>query len=257
MRGIETDIDRCLHLLQARCLDDGWVWPEHKLFFRFWPAQTFSLEDVLASKRRFPDLLVLHCWVDVWYWHKQVVLSKLASLLGQSRRVYARQTRFERSTAAALDDFMRKHHIHPNPAVRHNFALVNKELPVAMASFSRGKKMFKNGTQVKSFEMVRFATESGYNVVGGLSKLIRGFARLYQPDDLVCYADLDWSDGRGYRALGFKALEIKPPQFFWLDPVQMRRYYPDQIQNPHGYIKIWNTGSQKFELDFSSQDLKI
>jgi hypothetical protein len=250
LKVAEEEIKFLMRGLGGQAHDKVWIWPEKKLVFRYWPAESFLLSEVLESKREYADFLVLHCWADVWFHRKPVVLSRLTSLLGKSKRVFARKTLFERSTASNLSDFMSLNHLHPTPPQRHNFALSLSGQTLAMASFSRPKKMLKNGKIVRSYEMIRFANVLNTNVIGGLSKLIEGFCRLYQPDDLVCYADRDWSDGRGYLALGFKELGQKPPQFFWLDPQSLTRYYPSEVQDPRGLLKIWNSGSLKYGLDF-------
>jgi hypothetical protein len=49
-------------------------------------------------------------------------------------------------------------------------------------------------------------------VVGGLDKLLKAFVTDFHPDDIMTYADRDWSNGRSYEKLGFTRLEQTEPQ---------------------------------------------
>jgi hypothetical protein len=46
----------------------------------------------------------------------------------------------------------------------------------------------------RSYELLRFASLQGYVVVGGMDKLMKAFMHENQPDDIMSYADKDWSE---------------------------------------------------------------
>ena len=76
------------------------------------------------------------------------------------------------------------------------------------------------------------------------SKLLKAFELEHNPDDIMSYADRDWSDGRSYEVLGFERIEITKPQSFMLDNQTLRRY--SAKENIKDSIKIFNAGSIKF-----------
>ena len=77
-----------------------------------------------------------------------------------------------------------------------------------MATFSNKRKMSRQGPDYTSAELIRFATKDGFTVTGGLSKLIKHYMKMLAPNDLMSYADRDWSLGKGYLAAGFKLKTI-------------------------------------------------
>ena len=88
------------------------------------------------------------------------------------------------------------------------------ETLVAVGEFSSARTM-KDGR--RSYEWVRYASEPGVRVVGGMGKVLQKFVDEVHPDDVMTYADLEWSDGGAYRALGFEPEGLKAPVTFAID----------------------------------------
>lgn len=85
---------------------------------------------------------------------------------------------------------------------------------VAVATFSNARKWLKSGREIRSYEWVRYASATGVRVVGGMGKCLQAFMDEVHPDDVMSYADVRWSDGDAYRALGFECEGIiKKPEF--------------------------------------------
>ncbi len=128
------------------------------------------------------------------------------------------------------------------------------ELLVAVGTFAHPRLFLREGLAHRSFELVRFANLLNTTVVGGLDKVVSHFIKQHQPDDLMTYADLDWSDGQSYRTLGFEAISDTPPQLFWVDPGTWQRYLPHRLPGSlseqsaleQGFVAIYNAGSRKF-----------
>jgi hypothetical protein len=47
-----------------------------------------------------------------------------------------------------------------------------------------------------------------------MGRILKAFISDVQPDDIMTYADLEWSEGKVYDALGFTLEGWKPPVFF-------------------------------------------
>jgi hypothetical protein len=127
-----------------------------------------------------------------------------------------------------------------------------QQLLVAVASFSGGKKIVRNGQACRSYELIRFANLLGCTVVGGFDKLLKKFIEENQPDDIMTYADRDWSDGRSYEKLGFERIAATPPQSFLINPQTLERHHHLEANDQLGFIKIWNTGNWKYIKPFYS-----
>ena len=234
------------------------------------PDTFVQLSDALAAE----GIKVIHLWEDVWYSKKAVVQSRLRAAFGISQRIPARLTKVRRIDKPTLERFMDAHHLQVSTNAKFKYGLflpknyqrilkddspatpfltqqmtIQGEALVAVASFSGGKNILREGGMFRSFELIRFANHLDCTVVGGLDKLLKAFVTELQPDDIMTYADRDWSDGRSYERLGFERMGATPPHTFWVNPNTWERHYaerllPDDI-GLH-WIKVYNSGNWKF-----------
>ncbi len=217
-------------------------------------------------------LRLIHLWEDVWYTQQVIVQSRLLSFFGQSATIPARLTQSRRIDKPTLDTFLLENHLQIPAGAKFKYGLYlpkryfrviesdkniftqktselladNDEMLMAVASFSTARKFVREGITYRSFELIRFANLKGFTVVGGFDKLLKTFIREQNPDDIMTYADADWSDGASYEKLGFERMELTPPQSFGLDENLQRvwsRNEPETIEK-----KVWNTGSWKYLL---------
>lgn len=127
--------------------------------------------------------------------------------LGKLPTVFARKCtarRIDRNTAAV---FLNAHHRMGDTTARFRYGLFGRRSPdenedslLAVATFSNGRTM-KDGS--RSFEWIRYASEEGLRVVGGMGKLLEAFVADVHPDDVMTYVDSSLSDGASYIELGF------------------------------------------------------
>lgn len=229
----------------------------------FQPEQLLSLQ----AKYQERGLLLVHLWEDVWLSKREQVLSRIRSFCGHNKTLYARKTEIialdHRQTAAFLDG----NHLQGYVKAKYNYGITLNGNLVAVGCFSHVRPMKSKGMAYQSAELVRFATRSGYTIIGGLSKLIKHFLQKVQVNDLMTYADRDWSLGKGYHKLGFRQSDITPPAFLYVDIKTLNRYFPHrlpkEILNAHqaqnilnlddfilqkGFVKLFNTGNLKYHL---------
>lgn len=88
---------------------------------------------------------------------------------------------------------------------------------VAVATFSNARKWIKGDKVIRSYEWTRYASLPGLRVNGGMGKLLKAFIKDVKPDDIMSYADLEWSEGKVYEQLGFKLEGHKDPVCFRID----------------------------------------
>ena len=88
---------------------------------------------------------------------------------------------------------------------------------VAVASFSNARKWAKGEKIIRSYEWTRYASLPHLRVVGGMGRILKAFIKDVQPDDIMSYADLEWSEGRVYEQLGFTLEGYKAPVCFRID----------------------------------------
>jgi hypothetical protein len=175
------------------------------------------------------------------------VIARIQSLLGVNKRIHGRKTVVKRISKPIADLFLNNNHLQGAVSARYKYGLILEEELVAVATFSAARKM-NFSENYKSVELIRFAVKAGYSVTGGLSKLIAGFAADLEPQDIMTYADRDWSTGDAYHRLGFQQTGILEPQYFALTENLQRYLIKDSLDTYSE--KVFNTGSLKFVLKF-------
>lgn len=233
------------------------------------PDTFVSVSDAWAAM----GIKVVHIWEDVWRAKKGVVQSRLRSLFGLSYRIPARLTEVRRIDKPTLDAFLEINHLQVSTTAKYKYGLFLPQryfrvlekwaekpdlsllrpepssLLVAVASFSGGKNIPRNAQTYRSFELIRFANVLDATVVGGLDKLLKAFIKEVHPDDIMTYADRDWSNGQSYERLGFERLGTTPPQAFLVNPETFEREYTTPESKLENAVKVYNSGNIKYLLD--------
>ena len=228
---------------------------------------TVSAFDFICLQNEFQQngAQLVHLWEDVWSKRKTQVLNRISSLSGLNKRVHGRKTKVVPVYKQDADLFFDRYHINGSVNAKYWFSLVHESEIVAMASFSQVRPMKHKGEGYRSVELVRFASKPGLTVTGGLTKLIKYFSGIVSFNDLMSYADRDWSLGKGYGSSGFKLEGITEPSTIILDTKTLNRYFPHRLPiylsykdkpklelttflKENGLMEIFNTGNLKYIL---------
>jgi len=189
------------------------------LFYR-----SLSYPIVHVDKQLTDNTKLIHIDEDLLLSRKEVVITRIAVAAGKARKIYARHTVLLRVNKEDAMEFQRNHHLQVSLPGKYRFGLYNQGELVSIAVFSGGRKMHQQPDSYRSFELLRFCHKSGYLVIGGLSKLIHGMIRHFNPGDIMTYVDRDWSDGRNYEKIGFHPVGKTASQKFYIDHIDGTRY---------------------------------
>lgn len=225
---------------------------------------------------RSQGIMAVALWEDYWLARKNIVQSRLAATLGISAKIPARLTLARRIDNAATEHFLEANHLNGSTLSKFRYGLFlpkryyrvlpegftfdtsADEMLVAVATFSHARIFEQNGAPFRSHELIRFASLLNTNVVGALDKLLNAFIREKAPDDIMTYADLEWSDGRSYKRLGFEERGSMPPRKAYVEVAGMRRVrtrvetgQPGE-EPPVEYLTVYNLGSIKYVRDIKS-----
>jgi hypothetical protein len=226
-------------------------------------------EQVIALQEDFhkQGKTMINLWEDRWICNRDQVMFRLKSLLGLNYRIHGRKTILRRVSRTESDTFFNLNHLQGTAKARHLYGLFYNDEIVAVAGFSGTRLMPREGENYRSAELVRFACKGGVTVIGGLTKLIKHFMNELKPDDLMSYADRDWSVGKGYDASGFVLNQTTDPMVIWLCKANLKRYFIQRLPLnilrdledltiddktryllAHNFIKLFNTGNLKYKL---------
>jgi len=200
-------------------------------------------------------IYLVHLWQDIWQNRHDQVLGRIRSITGRNQRIHGRKTKITVITQKQADEFLEAHHLQGTASAKYRFALTAGDDLLVVACFSNLRYMKKGGPVYRSAELIRFATCTGFTVTGGFSKLLKYFIELYRPDDIMSYADRDWSLGKAYEQAGFQLSEITPPSEIWLEEGTGKRFFAhrlprvtDERPDARRYRRIFNTGNLKYIL---------
>lgn len=197
---------------------------------------------------------------DRWECEREAIEKRLLAHCGIFDKIFARNCDVKRIEKTAARDFTGKYHSYGAAKSRYCYGLYARRRTganestltgelVAVAEFSNARRWIKSGKEIKSYEWIRYSSIPQTRVVGGMGKLLEAFIEDVHPDDIMSYADLEWSDGSVYRQLGFSTDGRKPPVTFGIDKstwkrtplAKMQDYSPDT-----GYFM--NLGSLKYRM---------
>ncbi|RZL38468.1 MAG: hypothetical protein EOP00_28500, partial [Pedobacter sp.] len=181
--------------------------------------QNAEADSLIALQKTYQKngLQLVHLWEDIWLTKRLQVLSRMRSFLDLNDRVHGRKTKINSVSVAESKSFLEENHLQGYVNAKFNYGLFVGDQIVALASFSGARPMKSKGENYKSAELVRFASKAGVTVVGGLGKLIKHFLEQHPMQDLMTYADRDWSLGKGYDKMGFQLSQSVTPIFFYFD----------------------------------------
>lgn len=207
------------------------------------PADLIDLQFENESK----DIKLVHLWEDVWLTKPNQVIARIKSLLGKNIRIHGRKTVVKKVNKLIADGFLIENHLQGTVSSRYKFGLFLNDELIGIATFSALRKM-NHTPNYTSAELIRFAIKAGFSVTGGLSKLIRAFKINFKPNDLMTYADCDWSRGEAYSKLGFNKVSYLEPAEFLLNEDFDRSIIKNNCELTHQ--TVFNTGSLKYILKF-------
>ena len=219
---------------------------------------------------------------DRWNSQREISQARILAHMEIFFPIYARNCevrKIDRKTAA---DFLAETHSYGNATCRYCYGLFLKRHTghiavmlntcsapslsgqaeagtlVAVASFSNARKWIKGDKTIRSYEWTRYASLPHLRVIGGMGRLLKAFIQDVEPDDIMSYADLEWSEGKVYEQLGFTLEGYKTPVCFQIDTDSWtRNMYGGQkcqVPRPEKLCFFQNFGSAKYRLKLTEYE---
>ncbi len=189
---------------------------------------------------------------DIWRRAREMTENRLLAHLGKFRSVFARNTQVRRITKPQASQFLGRCHTYGDASARYRYGLFTKDSElVAVGSFSSGRTWKKEDATIRSYEWVRYASLPDTRVVGGMGKVLSAFIVEVHPDDVMSYADLEWTDGQVYERLGFIPDGVREPVAFSVNPDTWKRTALTRVNCESGLSEAYfhvNLGSRKYRL---------
>ena len=155
--------------------------------------------------------------LDIW-------TSMIKNKLGFNTKIYARKCQVKEVSSQEARKFLEDNHLQGYANSKIRLGLYYNEELVSLMTFSKPRY-----TKNYDWELVRFCTLKGFNVVGGASKLLSSF-RSNHKGSIISYANRRWSNGDLYRRLGFKEINRTSPGYYYFKENEMILYTRDKFQ---------------------------
>jgi hypothetical protein len=162
---------------------------------------------------------LIQIFSDEWTFKQNIIKSKILNLIGKSKRIFARKCKVVELCPKDKSEFLIETHLQGDDKSSIRLGLKYEDDLVAVMTF--GKSRFSAKYE---YELVRFASKNGINVIGGAGKLLSYFINTFNPTSIVTYADLRYSQGNLYKQLGFTKLHRSSPNYFYFKLSEGVRY---------------------------------
>ena len=172
-----------------------------------------------------------HIFEYEWNTRKDKVLSHLKNILKKNTAsIFARKCIIKEVDTQNATKFIDTNHIQGYAPSSIKLGLYYNDELVSLMTF--GKSRFNKNYQ---YELVRFCSKAGYNVVGGASKLFKYFIKTYNPKSIISYSDIAKTTGKIYDTLGFKTISESEPNYVWVYRTNVYTRYQCQ---KHRLVKL-------------------
>ncbi len=213
-----------------------------------------AIEDIKSYEGR--PLIITE---DRWNSQRPMMEARLLAHLEIFTSVFARNCIVRKTDRAEARAFLAANHSYGYAACRHHYGLFTKSDSrlIAVATFSNARKWIKDGKEIRSYEWTRYASLPGVRICGGMGKLLKAFINDVRPDDIMSYADLEWSEGEVYRTLGFIREESKGAVFFRVNPETWERRAIRHANIPDGDAESCGEEAGMFLRNFGSAKYRM
>lgn len=200
---------------------------------------------------------LLHLFSDEWLLKREIVESLIRSKLNCNSRLYARKCSVVEVDTHIKNMFLNQCHMQGEDKSLIKLGLVCNDELISVMTFCKAR--FNRNYE---WELSRFCTKLGYNVVGGFSKLLANFRKDYS-GSIISYADRRYSDGRVYSKNGFQLIHVNSPSYYYVDKNYLERHNRMKFQKKYigsydcteyekaremGFNKIFDCGTLAYGL---------
>lgn len=234
---------------------------------------TYHLEKTVECE--YKNIRLIHILEDEWKTNKSLIKSKLSHIMNMSTSIktYSRKCKIVTVPTEIKRIFLNNNHIQGNDHGIINIGLEYETKLVAVMTFCKRRIFMNCNNKIEGeFELSRYASLVGYNVIGGASKLLSYFIKTYTPTKIISYADRRWTYSKNnlYERIGFKKVSNGTPNYWYFGRgSNYKRFHRfgfakhtlekrlpkfdsnltewENMKN-NGWDRIWDCGNLKYEM---------
>lgn len=247
--------------------------PELKIAIEFdglyWHSNKFVENNYHLKKTKLCEvqgIQLIHVFEDEWIYKKDIIKSVLKSkILTSNNIIYARKCIIKEVSSKDCVIFLNNNHIQGSVNSKYRFGLYYKDELVSLMSFGNLRKSLGSNSLDGNFELLRFANKLNTNVVGGFSKLLNTFIKIYNPSSILTFSDNRYFSGNVYKNNNFNFILNTKPNYWYI--VGHKRHHrfkyrkdvlirggfdknksESKIMSERGINRIYDCGNKKWLL---------
>jgi len=220
-----------------------------------------------TEKCKSNGVRLIHIFEDEWKYKQEICKSIILGILGKNKeKIGARLCEVREITTRECRNFIENNHIQGFIGFTYGYALFYKGEIVSVMTFGKLRKNMGRNSEDNHYEIIRYCTKNGLNIVGGASKLLTHFIKDKIPKKIITYSDRRWSEGNVYEKLGFTFVHNTLPNYFYVfgdrrknrfamrKNVLVEKYdCPKEMTEKEfcfrkGWYRIYDCGSRLYEL---------
>jgi len=225
--------------------------PTHRLGVEFggaiWHSEAFGRDRAYHAKKRLmalrQNITLLQVFEDEWIDHPEAVIATIRHRLGlTTHKTYARSCVLGPISHHEAAGFYDIHHVFGRASATVHLGLRSQHDLVACMSFTERTSA--------GWELVRYASKN--SVVGGASRLLCAFERMYNWQTIKSFVDLRWSMGALYTILGFTVEKEIAPDYMYV--IANRRIHKFNLRkSSKRFAKYVGTGMTERQMAIAEQ----
>lgn len=230
----------------------------------YYHSELFKEKSYHLQKSRqclWSGVQLLHIHEYDWLSNKELIFSMLRARFNCiTHRIYARKCEVKVISPKQKKVFLSNNHIAGDCRSSINIGLFYNGTLSAVTTF--GKSRYDKSIQ---YELIRSCVLKDTAVVGGFSKMLSFFIKMYSPTSILSYADRDYSMGEVYIKNGFIFDKFTPPNYKYVknNKAYSRELFQKhklgnllptfdpsltevQNMNNNGFYRLFNSGNYRF-----------
>lgn len=238
--------------------------------------KNYHIDKFLECKDK--GIQLIQIWED-WMINKpDIIWSFLKAKLGlYEDSIYARKCNIIELDSKTSNKFLKENHIQGGCNSNYRIGLMyNNDLVAVMCFNKRSKLSGPKSINNMESELIRFCNKKGTRVVGGASKLLKYYIKRFNPDLITSYSCNDISNGQLYKSLGFSSNNKTSLSYWYIEPLTFERKHRTSftrygisrkwsefdikdrswterlVMDSKGYLRIYDSGTTRWELKFKS-----
>ena len=193
----------------------------------YWHSDNFTSHKYHQDKSLLAEregIFIYHIFEYEWDLKREQIINQLNNLLGiNQEKIYARKCIIKEVSNFSKQQFLDQNHLQGNDASSIRLGLYYNNELVSLMTFVKPRFNKKY-----EWELSRFCSKAGCNVIGGASKLWSYFIKNYTPKSVISYSNIAHTKGKLYETLGMSLQNISNPNYVWINNKIVKSRYQCQ-----------------------------